>query len=87
VTATLLDLPNERNTESPKIYFSKTIIDFGVKQQGDTVDVQFSVQNLGKSVLQLKKVFGNCNCIRPGNQHILGSGFLPMIEWEIRKKQ
>ena len=64
VTATLLDLPVEINAKSPKVYFSKTKIDFGVKQQGDTVNVQFPVQNQGQSTLQLKKVFGNCNCIR-----------------------
>lgn len=64
VTVTLLDIPAEITSKSPKVYFTKTEIDFGIKQQGDTVNVQFPIQNQGQSALRLKKVFGNCNCIR-----------------------
>ncbi len=64
VTATLLDIPTEMNSKSPRVYFTKTEIDFGVKQQGDTVNVQFPIKNQGQSALRLKKVFGSCNCIR-----------------------
>ena len=64
ITATLLDIPAEMTPKSPKVHFAKTEIDFGIKQQGDTVNVQFHVQNQGQSALQFKKVFGNCNCIR-----------------------
>ena len=39
-------------------------LDFGIKKQGDTVNVRFNLQNQGHSILHLKKVFGNCNCIR-----------------------
>lgn len=64
VSATLLDLPSAVSPESPRIHFDHTEIDFGIKQQGDTVNVKFTVQNYGRSPLQLKKVFGSCNCIR-----------------------
>ena len=66
ITTTLLDIPEVQLASSPKIYFDKTEIDFGIKQQGDTVNVQFPVHNRGQSKLKLKKVFGNCNCIRVG---------------------
>ena len=64
ITATLLDIPVQKTASSPKIYFDKTQIDFGIKQQGDTVTVQYPVHNRGKTKLELKKIFGNCNCIR-----------------------
>ena len=75
ITATVLDLPSEVTPESPKARFEKTEIDFGIKQQGDTVNVVFPVRNGGKSKLQLKKVFGNCNCIQVStNQYQLDPG-------------
>ncbi len=64
VTATVLDIPTQISAESPRVRFDKTEIDFGIKQQGDTVNVVFPVRNGGKTKLQLKKVFGNCNCIQ-----------------------
>jgi hypothetical protein len=64
VSATLLDLPEERSADAPRVYFNETELDFGIKKQGDTVNVKFDLQNQGRSSLMLKKVFGNCNCIR-----------------------
>ncbi len=64
VTATLLDLPASASAESPKVSFDKTEIDFGIRQQGDTINVVFPVRNNGRTKLSLKKIFGNCNCIQ-----------------------
>lgn len=64
VTATLLDIPSSVTAESPRVHFDQTEIDFGIKEQGDTVNVVFPVRNLGKTTLRLKKIFGNCNCIK-----------------------
>ena len=64
VFTTILDLPSKGSGASPKAYIVDKEKDFGIKQQGDTVNVQFKVMNQGRSSLQLKKVFGNCNCIR-----------------------
>ena len=75
VSTTILDLPSDQSKESPKVHFAKKELDFGIKQQGDTVRVQYSVANTGKSSLQLKKVFGNCNCIRVSpEKYKLGPG-------------
>ena len=64
VSATILDLPTNKSNESPKVHFANKELDFGIKNQGDTVRVQYAMTNTGRSSLQLKKVFGNCNCIR-----------------------
>ena len=64
VSSTILDLPSGKSRESPKVHFNHKELDFGIKKQGDTVKVSYVVNNTGRSSLQLKKVFGNCNCIR-----------------------
>ena len=75
ISTTLLDLPAQVTPESPRIRFEQTEIDFGIKQQGDTVKVVFPVRNSGKSTLTLKKVFGNCNCIQvSANERQLAAG-------------
>lgn len=72
VTTTLLDAPPPISPESPRIQFDRTEIDFGVKEQGDTVNASFQLRNIGQSTLRLKKVFGNCNCIKvqSGSQEV-----------------
>ena len=64
VTATLLDIPQSVTPESPRIQFDRTEIDFGRVQQGDTINGTFELRNIGQSTLHLKKIFGNCNCIK-----------------------
>jgi len=76
VSATLLDLPQTVNPQSPRAQFSSKEIDFGIKQQGDTISGSFQLRNVGQSTLHLKKVFGNCNCIlvQPGEKEIEPGG-------------
>jgi hypothetical protein len=72
VTATLLDIPSAVTPESPRVHFDQKEIDFGIREQGDTVNAVFPVRNFGNTPLRLKKVFGNCNCIevQPNTQDI-----------------
>lgn len=80
VSATLLDAPLAVSPESPRVQFDRTEVDFGIKQQGDTVNASFQLRNIGQSTLQLKKIFGNCNCIkvRPGFKEV-GPGAMAEI--------
>ncbi len=64
VTATLIDVPPSSGVEQPKVYFPEAILDFGIKQQGDTVEVSYSLRNRGQATLVVKKAQPSCNCLR-----------------------
>ena len=64
ITTTLMDLPKATTGDQPQAYFSETIQDFGIKQQGDTVFVNYPLHNKGQLPLEIKKAFPSCNCVR-----------------------
>ncbi len=64
ITSTLMDLPMKTGGNQATINIPKTIQDFGIKQQDDTVNVKYIIQNIGKSTLEIKKAFSSCNCMR-----------------------
>ena len=64
VTTTLMDLPKAKGGDQPQAYFEESIVDFGIKQQGDTVSVSFPLHNQGQLPLEIKKAFPSCNCLQ-----------------------
>lgn len=59
----------ERDEKSSKeaatIEFDKTVFDFGVANEGDIVDVEFTVTNSGNTDLVISRATPSCGCTVP----------------------
>jgi len=64
-----LDKAKERDVENSKgaavIEFDKTEFDFGTVNEGDVVDVEFTVTNSGSTDLVITKAQPSCGCTVP----------------------
>jgi len=53
------------NPNSPEIFFSKTVHNFGSLQKNADASIDFVYKNTGKSPLILKSVTPSCDCTTP----------------------
>jgi hypothetical protein len=67
VFATLEDffptLAPAEKAKAPRLKWSTSTLDFGRVKQNQSITREVSVSNIGKSVLELRSVQGNCECI------------------------
>jgi len=63
-SVTIMDLPSNNGTTAPDINISPRIRDFGIKQQGDSVRLEYTISNTGKDQLKINKAFSSCNCVQ-----------------------
>ena len=52
-------------TEGPGISFKEKLYDFGVINQGDTVEYTFEFENIGTAPLKILSARGSCGCTVP----------------------
>ncbi len=63
-SVTVLDIPAVSQTNAPRIQISPRTRDFGIKQQGDSVRVAYSITNSGPKELLINRAFSSCNCVQ-----------------------
>jgi hypothetical protein len=90
IFATLEDyfpaLSSEEMAKAPKLRLSANALDFGRLRQHQTIQREITVSNSGKSVLELRSVQGNCDCVttvadkkalKPGESTLIKISFNP----------
>ena len=55
-------LTSTERANAPKVYFAKSIHDFGKVAEGEKVSTTFSIKNTGKSDLLIRKTKASCGC-------------------------
>lgn len=54
--------PEDQEKNQPKISANPTSFDFGEVEYGQILEHAFSIKNLGKEVLEIKKIATSCAC-------------------------